>query len=56
MFRQTDDRETPLWSRVLYCGQPVETIHGVLDWLPLATLVGILEPFVPTDIIAMCNA
>ena len=45
-----------LYSRVLYCGKPVETIHGTLDWLPLESLIAIMQPFVPTDIVAQCNA
>ena len=45
-----------LYSRVLYCGQPLQSIHGVLDWLPLESLIGILKPFVPEDIVALCNA
>ena len=45
-----------LHARVLYCGQPIETIHGTLDWLPLEELEGILRPFVPEDIVALCNS
>jgi len=44
------------YARVLYSGQPIETIHGTLDWIPLSQLYSILQPFVPADIIAMCNA
>ena len=53
---RTEGRESALFSRVLYCGQPVETIHGTLDWLPLESLIAILQPYVPTDIVSLCNA
>ncbi|KIY42898.1 histidine acid phosphatase [Fistulina hepatica ATCC 64428] len=53
---ETSDSQNPLYARVLYCGQPIETIYGVLDWLPLSSLIAILRPFVPEDIVAMCNA
>jgi len=44
-----------LYARVLYSGQPIETIHGTLDWLPLTSLVNILTPFVtPSDVAAFC--
>ena len=45
-----------LYTRVLYSGQPVRTIHGVLDWLPLSSLMIILQAYVPQDIVAMCNS
>ena len=45
-----------LYARVLYSGQPMRTIHGILDWIPLSQLVDILDPFVPKDIIALCNS
>ncbi|CAK7230513.1 hypothetical protein SCUCBS95973_007599 [Sporothrix curviconia] len=44
------------YARVLYCGHVMRTIHGDLDWMPVNTLVNILEPYVPTDIVAQCNA
>jgi acid phosphatase len=53
---RTEGRESGLFARVLYCGQPIGTIHGVLDWLPIESLMTILKPYVPTDIVAMCNA
>ncbi|KAG0651956.1 hypothetical protein D0Z07_0791 [Hyphodiscus hymeniophilus] len=53
---RTEGRESALFARVLYCGQPVETIHGTLDWLPLESLIAILKPYVPTDIVSLCNA
>ncbi|KAH8424421.1 histidine phosphatase family protein [Aspergillus melleus] len=45
-----------LYVRVLYSGHAVKTIHGALDWIPLSKLLDILRPFVPEDIISMCNA
>lgn len=45
-----------IYARVLYSGQPMETIHGLLDWLPLSRLVGILKPYVPADIVQLCNS
>lgn len=48
--------DNALYARVLYSGHPVETIHGTLDWIPIAQLIGILEPYVPTDIVALCNS
>lgn len=44
-----------LYARVLYSGQSISTIHGTLDWVPLSKLVGILEPYVPKDAVALCN-
>ncbi|RHZ49830.1 histidine phosphatase family protein [Aspergillus thermomutatus] len=43
------------FARVLYSGHTIETIHGRLDWIPLSTLLDILRPFIPEDIISMCN-
>lgn len=54
--RETEGRSSSLFARVLYCGQPIETIHGTLDWLPLESLIAILQPYVPTDIESLCNA
>jgi 2-phosphoxylose phosphatase len=54
--RKTSDSSNPFYARVLYSGQPVETIHGVLDWIPLSKLISILKPFVPADIVALCNS
>ncbi|KAF2774185.1 phosphoglycerate mutase-like protein [Teratosphaeria nubilosa] len=45
-----------LFACVLYSGQPISTIHGLLDWLPLQALVAILQPFVPGDITALCDS
>lgn len=45
-----------LYARVLYSGQPMKTIRGMLDWLPLDELIDILAPYVPDDIIALCNS
>ncbi|KAI9926091.1 hypothetical protein MW887_004553 [Aspergillus wentii] len=43
------------YARVLYSGRPLETIHGTLDWVPLSKLIAILRPFVPEDIVSLCN-
>lgn len=53
---ETEGASSTFNARVLYCGQPVETIHGTLDWLSLDDLIAILQPFVPTDILAMCSS
>jgi 2-phosphoxylose phosphatase len=52
--RETTNRE--LYARVLYSGHVLETIHGALDWIPIAELITILRPFVPDDIVALCNS
>ncbi|KAF7910046.1 uncharacterized protein EAF01_003764 [Botrytis porri] len=44
------------FARVLYSGQPMQSSHGNLDWVPLQTLLGILKQFVPTDIVTLCNS
>ncbi|KAM0169085.1 hypothetical protein ACHAPF_010335 [Botrytis cinerea] len=44
------------FARVLYSGQPMQSIHGDLDWVPLRTLLEILKQFVPTDIVTLCNS
>ncbi|RAK80200.1 histidine phosphatase family protein [Aspergillus fijiensis CBS 313.89] len=44
------------YARVLYSGRAIETIHGTLDWIPLASLIEILRPFIPDDIITLCEA
>ncbi|KAF7927289.1 uncharacterized protein EAE97_009964 [Botrytis byssoidea] len=44
------------FARVLYSGQPMQSSHGDLDWVPLRTLLGILKQFVPTDIVSLCNS
>ncbi|PYH98080.1 phosphoglycerate mutase-like protein [Aspergillus ellipticus CBS 707.79] len=45
-----------LYARVLYSGHAIETIHGTLDWIPLSALLSILKPFIPEDIISMCQS
>ncbi|KAI9646352.1 hypothetical protein NHQ30_005796 [Ciborinia camelliae] len=44
------------FARVLYGGQPMESIHGDMDWVPLKSLLAILRQFVPADIVALCNS
>ncbi|KAF7942971.1 hypothetical protein EAE96_010920 [Botrytis aclada] len=44
------------FARVLYSGQPMQSSHGVLDWVPLRTLLENLKQFVPTDIVSLCNS
>jgi len=53
---RTEGTNSSLFARVLYCGKPIETVHGILDWLPLESLIAILKPYVPTDIVALCSA
>jgi len=52
---KTSDSMNPFYARVLYSGQPIRTIHGVLDWLPVQSLIDILQPFVPTNVTALCG-
>lgn len=47
---------TTYYARVLYSGQPLETIYGILDWIPLTALINILKVYVPTDIVSLCNS
>jgi len=52
------DRKTSsgaFYARVLYSGQPLITVHGVLDWIALDDLIDNMAPYVPADIIALCN-
>ncbi|RAL60120.1 hypothetical protein DID88_000745 [Monilinia fructigena] len=44
------------FARVLYSGQPMKSIYGDLDWIPLQSLLGILRRSVPADIVALCNS
>ncbi|RDW68735.1 uncharacterized protein DSM5745_08495 [Aspergillus mulundensis] len=44
------------FARVLYSGRTIETVHGVLEWIPLGRLIEILSVFVPDDIVALCNS
>ena len=55
--RRTDAKENPdaLYVRVLYSGQPVESIHGTLDWIKLSALINIMKPYVPEDITSLCG-
>ncbi|KAL4925227.1 histidine phosphatase family protein [Aspergillus undulatus] len=43
------------FARVLYAGRTIETVHGVLEWIPLQQLIDILNVFVPEDIVALCG-
>lgn len=54
-FRETEGSEKSLYARVLYSGHPVRSVHGVLDWVPLSDLIGILSPYVPEDITSLCG-
>ncbi|OQD89556.1 hypothetical protein PENANT_c002G01407 [Penicillium antarcticum] len=54
-FEVWETDEKSLYARVLYSGQPVRSIHGVLDWVPLSGLISILEPYVPHDIVSLCG-
>lgn len=44
-----------IYARVLYSGQPIETVYGMLDWIALSRLTDILRPFVPSDVVALCS-
>ncbi|GLI78278.1 hypothetical protein PoHVEF18_006587 [Penicillium ochrochloron] len=43
------------YARVLYSGQPVQSIHGTLDWIQLSDLIAILKVYVPADIKSLCG-
>ncbi|KAL4967056.1 histidine phosphatase family protein [Aspergillus stella-maris] len=43
------------FARVLYSGRAIETVHGVLEWVPLDRLIEILNVYVPEDIVALCG-
>ncbi|GKZ92219.1 hypothetical protein AnigIFM59636_004937 [Aspergillus niger] len=45
-----------LYARVLYSGHAIETIYGTLDWIPLSSLIRILQPYIPVDIVSMCQS
>ncbi|KAL4902059.1 hypothetical protein BDW74DRAFT_187040 [Aspergillus multicolor] len=51
---ETSNKE--FYARVLYSGRTIETVHGVLEWIPLSRLIEILSVFVPDDIVALCNS
>jgi acid phosphatase len=53
--RETDAKKDNLYARVLYSGQPVQTIHGTLGWLSLSSLIDILMPYIPADIASLCG-
>lgn len=53
-YRQTSDEE--FYARVLYSGYAIETIYGTLDWIPLSSLISILQPYIPDDIISLCQS
>jgi hypothetical protein len=53
--RETEGKNSGFYARVLYSGQPVQTIHGTLEWLSLSSLIDILTPYVPEDITALCG-
>ncbi|KAJ5933633.1 hypothetical protein N7454_005962 [Penicillium verhagenii] len=52
---ETEAKENPFYARVLYSGQPVRTIHGVMDWVPLQNLIDIMNVYVPDDIATLCG-
>ncbi|KAJ5157726.1 uncharacterized protein N7482_008826 [Penicillium canariense] len=52
---KTEGKSSAFYARVLYSGQPVQTIHGTLDWIPLSDLIQIMSPYVPDDITSLCG-
>ncbi|KAJ5591950.1 uncharacterized protein N7459_002319 [Penicillium hispanicum] len=52
---KTDAKHNAFYARVLYSGQPVETIHGKLDWISLPDLIHIMRSYVPEDITSLCG-
>ncbi|KAJ5455607.1 uncharacterized protein N7458_003871 [Penicillium daleae] len=55
VWKTHDKSSVGYYARVLYSGQPVQTIHGTLDWIDLADLIAILSVYVPTDIKSLCG-
>lgn len=53
--RETEAERDPFYARVLYSGQPVKTIQGVLDWVPLTDLINVMSPYVPENITSLCG-
>lgn len=54
--RKTHDKVSAgYYARVLYSGQPVQSIHGTLDWIHLSDLIAILSVYVPADIKSLCG-
>ncbi|KKK20704.1 hypothetical protein P175DRAFT_0521418 [Aspergillus ochraceoroseus IBT 24754] len=52
---ETEHKEHAFYARVLYSGEPVRTIHGTLDWVPLSDLINIMKPYIPDDIASLCG-
>ncbi|KAJ6014235.1 histidine acid phosphatase [Penicillium herquei] len=52
---EAEGQHDELYARVLYSGQPIETIYGTLDWIKLSQLVDIMSPYVPSDIVSLCG-
>jgi 2-phosphoxylose phosphatase len=52
---QTSNSTEPFYIRLLYCGAPLQTINGDLNWISYTQFKNILKPFVPIDIISLCN-
>ncbi|KAL4804588.1 histidine phosphatase superfamily [Aspergillus unguis] len=50
---ETENKE--FYARVLYSGRTIETVHGVLEWIPISKLIDILSPFIPEDIFSLCG-
>ncbi|KAJ8065814.1 hypothetical protein OCU04_006477 [Sclerotinia nivalis] len=44
------------FARVLYSGQPMKSVYGDMDWMPLETVLNILRRFMPVDIVELCNS
>ncbi|KAL4895303.1 histidine phosphatase superfamily [Aspergillus ambiguus] len=55
-FEVWETSSSQFYTRVLYSGHPVQTLHGTLDWIPLSALIDMLKPYCPQDIIAMCKS
>ncbi|KAL4862134.1 hypothetical protein BDV12DRAFT_179288 [Aspergillus spectabilis] len=54
-FELWETSTSEFYARVLYSGRAIETVHGVLEWIPLAKLIDILNDFVPEDIFGLCG-
>lgn len=55
LSRKPHDEQESLYARVLYIGQPLETMQGELDWIGLLSVVDIMSPYVPENITALCR-
>jgi 2-phosphoxylose phosphatase len=52
---ETNNPTEKYFVRVLYFGAPLRTNTGDLSWIPYSQFKSILSPYVPQDIVSLCN-